>query len=231
MVQYIMSKSIQHLKAVKLRKEGKSIKEIAKKLSVSPGSVSVWCRHIHLTKSQIKILEKRTKDPFYGNRSKYLISIKQAKNLKIQRLMDKGINEVGKITKRELFLIGIALYWAEGFKKDKQAGFANSDPKMIKTYIKWLKDCFGYKNEDLLPRITINVSHNYRANEIQNYWSTIINVPAENFGKPFYQKTIWKKTYENPNEYYGVLRTKVRKSLDFLRKIHGYIEGLKQNSL
>lgn len=183
-----------------------------------------------MTPEQIRILEKHARDPFYGNRMKYLLSVKKTKDLKIEKLNKKGISEVGNLSKRDLFLVGIALYWAEGFKKDKQAGFANQDPKMIKLFIKWLKECFDYNDSDLTLRVTLNISHKHRTVEVNNYWSQVTGISKDEFKKPTFQKVKWKKIYENPDEYYGVLRIKVRKSLDFLRKIHGYIEGLKLNS-
>jgi len=48
----------------------------------------------------------------------------------------------------------------------------------------------------------------------------------EYFQKPFYQKVKWQKKYDHPENYHGVLRIRVRKSTDFLRKIRGYINGL-----
>ena len=53
-----MAKSKEKLHARQLRKKGLSIKNIAQKLSVSPGSVSIWCSDIVLTKDQIKKAEK-----------------------------------------------------------------------------------------------------------------------------------------------------------------------------
>lgn len=231
MVQYILSamaKPYEKLKARKLRKGGESIKVIAKKLHVSPGSVSYWCKDIKLSLGQIKELEKRYKDPHYGRRLQYALEQQKKRKLKIKKLKRQGVKEVGNLTKRELFLAGIALYWAEGFKKDSQAGFANSDPKMINIFLKWLYECCGYKDKDLILRITANISHKHRIDIIQNYWADSTNIPIKNFRKPFYQNVKWKKVYENPDEYFGVLRIKVRKSTDFLRKIHGWIEGLKK---
>ena len=222
-----MAKTIQRLKARELRKGGESIKVIAKLLEVSPSSASTWCKDIKLTEEQVTLLEKRARDPHYGRRLSYSLAQQKKRLNKIKRLKKEGIKEVGRIENRELFLTGIALYWAEGFKKDSQAGFANSDPAMIKFFLKWLKDCFGYLEGDLIFRVTVNKSHENRIKEIENYWSSMVNVSVSSFQKPFYQNVVWKKVYENPNEYFGVLRIKVRKSTDFLRKIHGWIEGLR----
>lgn len=222
-----MAKSAEKIKARELRKKGYSIKQIAKRLKVSVGSASSWCKDVELTPEQIKILEQHSRDPYYGKRRKYFDFLKRTKELKIGKLKRQGVNKVGKLTKREVFLVGSALYWAEGFKKDKQAGLANQDPAMIKFFIKWLQECFGYKLSDLTARTTMNISHKHRTDEINRYWSLITSIPSSEFGNPIYQNFKWKKIYENPNEYYGVLRIKVRRSQDFLRKIYGFIEGLK----
>lgn len=223
-----MAKSQEKLEARKLRREGESIKVIAKSLKVSPSSVSSWCRDIKLTSAQIKELERRARDPHYGRRLEYALAQQRKRIEKTKRLRKEGIKEVSFLSKRELFLVGVALYWAEGFKKDSQVGFASSDPKMVKIFLKWLFECCGYNSPDLIFRVGVNISHKHRIQEIQNYWSKITNVSIENFRKPFYQKVKWKKIYENPDEYFGVLRVRVRKSTDFLRKINGWIEGLKR---
>lgn len=156
----------------------------------------------------------------------YALEQKQRRIEKEKRLKEEGIKKIGSLNKRELFLIGVALYWAEGFKKDSRAGFASSDPKMIKVFIQWLKKCCDYEEKDLTLRVTANESHEYRIDKIEKYWSKVSGVPLESFNKPFFQKVKWKKHYDNPEKYFGVLRIRVRKSKDFLRKIHGWIEGI-----
>jgi transcriptional regulator with XRE-family HTH domain len=222
-----MSKFKEKIKSRVLRGQGISIKEIAKKLNVSSSSVSDWCRDIVLSEDQIKTLEQHSRDPFYGKRLSNSLRQRQARIEKTDKLIKEGVSEIGSINKRELFLIGVALYWAEGFKKDSQAGLASMDPDMINLFIGWLKECFGYTLDNISARVTVNISHKHRIKEIENYWSEVTGIPVEKFQKPFYQKFVWKKVYENQNEYHGVLRIKVRKSTDFLRKITGYIQGLR----
>lgn len=226
-----MARSRDRLLAQQLRSQGKSIKEITKILEAAQSTVSLWCRNIKLTPPQIAELERRTHDPYYGRRLTYLQKIKNQKELQITQLTNTGIKEIGNLNKRELLLIGIALYWAEGFKKDSQVGFASSDPKMIRFFIKWLQECFNYKVNDLCFRITINISHQDRLGDIQQFWEQEIGNASIYFQKPFFQKTKWQKIYENRSSYFGVLRIRVRKSSKFLRRIHGWIEGLKRNAM
>lgn len=54
-----MAKFKEKIKARELRHRGESIKDIARKLKVSKGSVSRWCRDIELTpQANCKITEK-----------------------------------------------------------------------------------------------------------------------------------------------------------------------------
>ncbi|KKU87716.1 MAG: hypothetical protein UY18_C0027G0009 [Microgenomates group bacterium GW2011_GWF2_47_9] len=222
-----MAKSRERSEAIAYRRRGKSIKWIANNLSVSQGSVSVWCRDVVLSSEQIELLEKNARDPNYGRRLLNSIRQREERISREKDLYSQGKMEVGKINKRELFLVGVGLYWAEGYKKDSQVGFGSSDPGMILFFIKWLKDYFEYRSEDLTFRVTVNEAHEYRIDEIISYWSNTLNVSREQFKKPFFQRVKWKKIYDNPNEYYGVLRVRVRRSSSFLRKILGMIGGLK----
>lgn len=226
-----MAKSKEKIQARLLRKNGLSIKEVAKKLNVSPGSVSVWCKDILLTQAQIKVLEKNMRDPHYGRRALYLQKIKNETEEKINLLKKQGIKEIGKLTEREFFITGASLYWAEGFKRDKQMGFSNMDPKMIIFFISWLKKCLMVKDNEINLRVTVNQTYVKKIHEVEDYWSKVTNIPLSNFQKATIQKTKWKKVYENKDQYYGVLRIRVRKSLGILRKMLGWIEGLYLNSI
>lgn len=226
-----MAKSQEKKAARELRREGRSIKEIAKLLHVSAGSVSIWCNDILLTKEQINALELRMKDPTYGKRQTYLNNIKERTAEKIDYLKKEGIAKVGTLNKKEFVIAGLALYWAEGFKKDKQVGFANIDPRMVIFFLKWLEVCFDVKKTDIKLRLTLNESYIDKITDMQRYWSNVTGIPSTNFQKPIIQKVKWKKEYENKDAYKGVLRIRVAKSLSFLRTIDGMIEGLYQNAL
>ncbi len=224
-----MAKSKQKIIARLLRRNGESIKEIAKKLNVSVGSVSTWVNDIQLSDIQISNLAKRKTDPYYGKRRDYLNKVRLKLESKIRRLNKLGAAEIGKLNNREVLLVGIALYWGEGFKKDKLVGLATTNKYIAKFFIYWLYACFNIRRDQLILRVTANISYKKQINTLQEYWSHVLHIDLNYFSKPYYQKTIWKKIYENKEEYHGVLRIKVRKSIDLLRKINGYIEGIALN--
>jgi hypothetical protein len=100
---------------------------------------------------------------------------------------------------------------------------------MIKLFIKWLTKFLNVSKQELTFCVTANAAHADRINEIEAYWAKIAGVTRKQFTKPFFQQVKWEKQYERPNEYYGVLRVRVIKSLDILREVNGFIEGLKKN--
>lgn len=224
-----MAKSLQKLEAQILRADGFSIKDIAKKLNVSVGSASQWCRNVTLSAHQIEILAKRAHDPTYGRRVDYAKKRRTELDEKIFFLKEKGASEVGTLSERDLFITGVALYWAEGFKKDTQLGFSNSDPKMISLFIKWLIVCQKISLNNIRIRVVINESHKERIDEIHEYWSKETGISHIQFQKPTFQKITWKKKYENEKIYFGVARIRVMRSTDLLRKVIGSIEGFQNN--
>lgn len=65
-----------------------------------------------------------------------------------RNLVDGACNEILKksFSKQTLWCIGIALYWAEGAKQkphnvSQKVAFSNSDPAMIKLFVRWLHEC------------------------------------------------------------------------------------------
>ena len=133
-----MAKSKEKIKARKLRKKGESIKKIANLLHVSVSTASLWCRDVELTDKQIENLRRRQTDPFYGKRLDYYLKKKKEFSSKLLNLKNEGIESIGSLSKREIFLIGVALYWGEGFKKDSLAGLATLDINIAKFFIFWL---------------------------------------------------------------------------------------------
>ena len=221
-----MAKYKEKLLARELRLKGESIGNIANLVNCSKGSVSVWCNSILLSKIQKNILTLNSKAGANKGR------LRANENKKIERLdrLNKykniGINKIGLISQRELFLIGAALYWAEGGKTQRVTTFINSDPKMVLILVKWLKYCLNISTDRLTCRIEINEINKDRLTNIQKYWSILTNIPTEQFTKPSLKHAKLSKIYENSDNYFGSLQIKVRKGTNLNYEILGYIDGL-----
>lgn len=223
-----MAKFKEKIQAQKLRKQGQSIKDIAKKLGVSKSSASVWCQDIQLTKKQIARLDKKQKMGAYRGRLKGAQIQRKRYLKKVEKLEKEGIREVGRLSERDLFIAGIGLYWGEGNRKWNISGLGNSDPEMIKFMISWFKNILDIDENRLSLHVGINQIHKNRVKDVEKYWSRVTGIPKSQFTKTSLQKVENKKVYENHNEHYGTLYIRIRRSADFQHKIHGLINALIQ---
>jgi len=216
-----MAKSKEKLIAIKLRREGKSIKEIASFLNVSKGSASLWCRDIVLTKDQIKQLNKKMKDGNYLGRLRWALLQKELRQEKIQKYISDAAKKIGRLTKKDLLLIGLGLHLGEGTKGHRQFRFSNSNKDIIKLIIKWLVTTLSVKKEDCVIRIFINESHRQREIIIKDYWSNELDMHPSQFRKTIFIKSKTKKMYPNHNTYFGVVSLEIKRSSNLQYQIYG----------
>ncbi len=224
-----MAKSKERNRAIALRKQGVSIKEIAKKVGVSKSSVSLWCRDIMLSDAQVRVLHEKMVIGSYVGR---MAGSRTQHEKRIQRVNDSertGIKEIGKLSKRDLLISLISLYWGEGSKKKRELFINNSDPEMIVFLIKSFIELFGVKKDRFILAVGINVIHKQRDKEIKQYWSNLTGIPLTQFRKTIFIKAKNKKNYANFPTHYGTLRINISKSIDIYYKIMGLIQGLKRS--
>ena len=214
--------------AIALRKQGLSYREILEQIQVSKSSLSLWLRSVKLAKRQKqRLTEKKIASALRGSRKWREMRIALTKEIK-----EKARKEIGQLSKRELWLIGIALYWAEGSKeKEHKPGsgtvFSNSDYHMIKLYLDWLLKIVGIEKNNIYFVIYIHKNHKYRLDEVKKYWQVKTNFPKDNFKYIYFKKhNIRTKRKNIGDNYFGLLKITVTESSILNRKIQGWIEGI-----
>ncbi len=222
-----MSKTDQKLLAFKLRRKGQSIGSIAKSLSVSKSSVSIWCRDIDLTSEQAELLRKNSIQAGHKGRMMGAETNKKRKLLIVAETQKEGSEILFELSKRELLIAGTALFWAEGTKKGSKLTFINSDPIMITFMYKWFRECLKVKKDMFMPRIFINQIHEPRIKDVIHFWSSHLDLPIEQFGRPVLLKMKQMKKYENYDKYYGILQLGISKPGRLKYQVLGFIEALK----
>lgn len=210
--------------AIKLRRAGYSYAMIKEKLGVSKSTLSDWLREI-LFKPNREVVkrvgEAKLKSALHKQRLKFE---------NIARMKTQAEAEIGKLSSRDLFMLGIGLYLGEGSKSQEEVRVVNSDPTTLKLAIKWLRE-FGKVELDHL-RIAIHSYPDHNANELLRFWSKMLNIPAEQFIKTSIDTRKNKSVLKNRKLPYGTAHLYVRgggtlssgvKGLH--RKIMGWIES------
>jgi len=221
-----MSKSVIRLQAIKLRKQGISVREIAKKVGVAKSTASLWVRHIMLTPSQLKKLMSNSHRGWSAGRMLGSLSQKNKRLSLIETENESGRIEFSNLSLRDLKIAGLCLYWAEGSKKNRKVNFCNSDPKMIKFFITWINKVYQIPSHELSCYVGINEAHKNRERMVKDYWHRQTDIPFENFTKTSFKKYPLKKTFENFDEHYGTLSIQVRRPARIFYQIIGQIHGL-----
>lgn len=227
-----MAKFDKRLQAHKLRREGWSIGAIANVLEVSKSSASVWCSELVLTKQQEELLSRNAILKRDSGRIKGALTQKRKKEARIAFYREKGKTDLGKISNRDFFLAGIALYWAEGTRKSgSKFSFTNSEPEIVKFMMIWLGKIMDVKKTEFMPRIFINAIHEPRINQVKKFWATLLGLPVSQFGKLVLLKRPPRKVYENYDTYYGVLNLGVHRGSELKYRTLGLIEALRDQTL
>jgi hypothetical protein len=221
-----MAKSLEKIKARKLRKEGKSINAIADKLAVSKSTVSLWCQDIPLNERQreklfINMVRGSTRGRAVGTQSN-----KDRREGRIRYWTEKAQEEIGILTKRDMLIAATALHWGEGSKGRKFA-FSNSDPQMILFIYQWLTRYMDIQKKDITVRVLINIVHKPRIEIVLKFWTDLLKLQPEQMYKPTFIRSKNKKIYENHERYYGTVSLRVKKSTDFQYHLLGLVGALK----
>jgi hypothetical protein len=217
-------------KAIKLRKEGKSYAEILKVVPVVKSTLSLWLREVGLAKAQKqRLTEKKLASAKRGGLAKRTQRIKNT-----SLIIDAAVKEIGILSIREHFLLGVALYWAEGSKQkehntSQQIVFANSDPNMIEYFLYWL-EIIGISRENIYFELYVHTGDN--VSTIVDFWAKKVKEPVFILKQRIYYKkgnikTLRKNVGDN---YFGLIRVRVRSSTDLNRKVQGWVQGILKSS-
>ncbi len=211
-----------------MRRNGKSIGEITKALQAKKSTVSYWCRDISLSRAQTQKLVERQKSAGALGRLR-AAELKRAQRMERTRIqMLTGARDIGALSSRDIFILGLALYWGEGYKKgNDECGITNSDPDIIRLFIEWVQRAYKITKDNLTLRVSINASHAHRVAAVEKYWSTLLGIPLSQFTTTSIIKSRVKKTYANHEIHVGTLRVKVRRGTALRRRILGSIEEVR----
>lgn len=213
-------KLFEKTKALRLRQSGYSIKEIAAEVGVARSSVSLWVREIQLTEEQSsKLAAKPFTSASVEKRRVTRLANEKEKRLKI---IQQAKNEITTITNKDLWLIGVMLYWAEGGKTQRIVRFSNGDPEMIRIIMCFFRTVCKVPEDKFRGYIHIHPHLDYRSAE--KYWSEISNIRLEQFFKTYRKPNISSQNKKNSLPY-GVMDVYVLSTELFLR-ITGWSQGI-----
>lgn len=223
-----MLKNQEKQRALQMRRAGKTYSEILKEIPVAKSTLSLWLREVGLSKKQKQIIsEKRLAAALRGAKIKREMRIKRTEKIKLD-----AVKELECLGKKVFWMVGAALYWAEGSKQKEHnvaaaVIFSNSDSEMIKFFYNWLIKICLIKPEDIYFELYIH--ENADIERSKKFWAESLKLDIGCFGKVRLKRNISSSFRKNKGlGYNGVLRVVVKRSANFNRKISGWVYGLRE---
>lgn len=211
-------------KAVELRKFGHSYGYISNQLSVPKSTLSGWFKNEGYSKLAREKNISIARSVAAKNISFY--NKKRAKDYgrRVAEEQKRYAVEVKKMSRDEIFFLGIGLFMTEGSRKEKwSVRFVNSDPTIVKIIMKFFRENCEADINKIYARIHIHDDKKYI--EALNYWSRIAKIPKDRFWKP--QVVVSKSSqYKRQKRLeFGILHIAVCDAR-LCRKINGWSQGI-----
>jgi transposase-like protein len=194
--------------AIRLRREGKTMNEIATRVGVAKSSVSLWVRNLPLSsKARARIASLQTagqqasqKALFARTRKRLLLAKENAEKVV------RGIS----LTPDLSLLLCALLYWCEGAKdkNDTTFTFSNSDSQLVRGFMKLMRAALVLEERKFRVRMHLHEYHNEIAQ--RKFWSEVTDISEELFAKTYWKPHTAKTIKEGyPGcvhiEYYDVV--------------------------
>lgn len=145
------------------------------------------------------------------------------------RVMQEASREIGELSDRDLWMLGLGLYIGEGSKSIESVRIVNSDPAVIKIALRWFRESCKLSTENLI--ISLNLYPDNDVEESIKYWQEITGLPRKNFRKTQIDTRMQKAQSRRGKLPYGTVQIRVRSNGDtnkgvvLFRKIRGWIKG------
>jgi hypothetical protein len=187
--------------AIQLREAGYSYSYIVTKLGVSKSTLTLWLRGIPYVANRHTI---RTIGKARARSGEQKAKAKKDSFVTAQRQAE---SDIGKMTARDIFILGVGLYIGEGSKTADIVRIVNSDPRIIRYAVRWF-EVIGVPVTHLVARI-----HGYPDTKVpsaRTYWSQVSGIPVTHFQLESIDRRVNKKATRNGTCPHGTLHISVR---------------------
>ncbi|MFD9397316.1 hypothetical protein ACFWA4_00635 [Streptomyces sp. NPDC060011] len=211
-------------RARELRLQGWTYDRIQLELGCSKSSISLWVRDLPTPERR-----KRTREEASAIAKRGWEVTMRLRDEERRRTKEAAAAEIGALSDRELFLLGVGLYWAEGSKTkphltQERVTFINSDPRMIEVYLAWLR-LLGVTPDRL--RLHVHIHETGDVEGAERFWTELVGTDATALGKTYLKRHNPKTNRKNlGQDYRGCLVIRVLGSAELYRRIEGWWYGI-----
>jgi hypothetical protein len=185
-------------------------------IPVKKSTLATWCRDVRLSEEQIEAIKQRRAPepgiPRNTNR-KRLQEIKQLRAI---------ANElVPELVGNPLWVAGTVLYWAEGSKGRNRLSMANTDPRALRLFVRWIRT---FVEPAARFSIALHLHEGNDEDAAIRYWRAETGLHRANLHKTFIKP---KGTGHRKNHLeHGICTVRMRKCSDAWNVVMEWIDAL-----
>jgi DNA-binding transcriptional ArsR family regulator len=222
--------------ALKLRLQGRSYSEIQKALNgISKSTLSIWLKDVVLAEEARLRIRARSREKSLAGLLKHNKNQTKFSITRRDEIRRAARAQVRNLSKSDLLLVGIALYWAEGYKRPimrngremtyHPINLTNSDPKILKAFIEFARNVCNVPVSKI--KVELRIFKHLNETQVANYWSRELGISRGNFQKILVvvsKSSMGKRPFHRLP--YGVVQIRINDT-NLFHRIMGWIEGLK----
>lgn len=179
-----MAKFKEKERAIVLRQKGASYSQIRKTLKVSKSTLSLWLKEYPLSEGRIREL----RDWNAQRIEHYRETRRRTRDTLLTNIYEEEKKKILPLSKRDLFIAGLFLYWGEGSKtKISETRLTNTDPSMIRAFIRWVTEILGVERSGISVRLYLYRDMNVKSET--HFWAQEIGLPIRQFRTPSIKET------------------------------------------
>ncbi len=205
-----------------MRAQGYSYTSISEKIKVSKSTLSNWLGALPYSPNQ-EMVEKMGRARVASGLAKNRLKLESLNQAHIE-----AVKDIGKLSQRDIFMLGIGLYIGEGTKTHDIVRVINSNPQVIRFAIRWFKESCGLSQSNF--RLRLHVYPDTNIEKSIEFWSKATAIPKGQFQVAQVDRRKDKKTVNKGKLPYGTAHLSMRSNGNkrfgrfFFRKINAWIE-------
>ena len=189
-------------RAVDLRERGWSYNIIAARLGVGKSTLSQWLRTVPYEPNETVIRRIRT-GPAAAAASK-----QRKRSEQIAGLQRRARKSLQGVSRRDLLMLGLALYMGEGSRLYENIRFINSDRRLVRIAMQWFRKVWSVPDRNFSIRVHLYPDSSPRASVA--YWSRVTGVPSSQFEGISIDRRTGKSALKHRRLPYGTVHVNVR---------------------
>lgn len=215
-------------KAFEMRSHGWSYSDISQELGVPKSTLSGWLGALPYTPN--KTVQKRIKT----GQGTYGVRRQKERIIETASLNAQGKRELGTISKRDLWILGLGLWLGEGSKTLEQIRLVNSNPDIIRIFIKWLREICQLSTLNIT--VAMHLYPDSDETECKQYWMNITQLPEDQFRKTQIDKRLNKQVSKIGKNKFGTLHVTVvsvgnpEYGVRLHRRLMGWVAAVTENA-